>query len=276
MRIKESLKGGWQIKSFKSFGKCLGDFFHYAFNVEFVGEWVVELIPVYHGLFSAKHLQISYSLPSLFNACFTNQQNMSNFFDCIKGIKKSLLIEVRMLKRFGLFGICITLLMGWSGLGYAGIDTYEFNSPDERDRYGQFIEELRCPKCKNQNLVGSNSPIAKDLRRELHRLIVEGETDDGIKTFMVDRYGDFVLYRPPLQKNTYVLWYGPLVMLLVALLVLGFIIFNRSKTPNVNGGLTDGEQESLEAFLSATKEQDLQSGEASGKDGSIKNNSKKK
>lgn len=276
MRIKESLKGGWQIKSFKSFGKCLGDFFYYAFNVEFVGEWVVELIPVYHGLFSAKHLQISYSLPSLFNACFTNQQNMSNFFDCIKCIKKSLLIEVRMLKRFGLFGICITLLMGWSGLGYAGIDTYEFNSPDERDRYGQFIEELRCPKCKNQNLVGSNSPIAKDLRRELHRLIVEGETDDGIKTFMVDRYGDFVLYRPPLQKNTYVLWYGPLVMLLVALLVLGFIIFNRSKTPNVNGGLTDGEQESLEAFLSATKEQDLQSGEASGKDGSIKNNSKKK
>ena len=181
-----------------------------------------------------------------------------------------------MLKRYIFLGIFIVFLLSRIERGYAGIDTHEFNSPDERDRYGQFIEELRCPKCKNQNLAGSNSPIAKDLRRELHRLIMEGETDDGIKTFMVDRYGDFVLYRPPLQKNTYILWYGPLAMLFVAVLILGFIIFKRSKTPNVSGGLTDGEQESLEAFLKATQQKNLGNSDLSDKDDSIKNNSKKK
>ncbi len=138
--------------------------------------------------------------------------------------------------------------------GQAGIDTYEFDTQEDRDRYNRFIDELRCPKCKNQNLAGSNAPIAQDLRRELYRLIQEDQSDDGIVEFMVARYGDFVLYRPPLQKNTYVLWYGPIAMLLLGIVILALIIYRRSKTPNINGGLTDGEQERLEAFLSATKQ----------------------
>ena len=60
---------------------------------------------------------------------------------------------------------------------YAGIDTYEFKTPEDNERYQRFIDELRCPKCQNQNLAGSNAPIAKDLRRELHRLITEGAED---------------------------------------------------------------------------------------------------
>lgn len=138
--------------------------------------------------------------------------------------------------------------------GYAGIDTYEFDSEGDRERYNRFIDELRCPKCKNQNLAGSNSPIAQDLRRELYRLIQEDKGDDSIIDFMVSRYGDFVLYRPPLQKNTYVLWYGPVAMLLLGIVILALIIYRRSKTPNINGGLTDGEQERLEAFLNSTKQ----------------------
>ena len=70
---------------------------------------------------------------------------------------------------------------------------------------------------------------------------------------MVDRYGDFVLYRPPLQRNTYILWFAPVAMFLLALLVLGLIIYSRSKTPNRNGGLTDGEQERLEKLLQETQ-----------------------
>ena len=153
-----------------------------------------------------------------------------------------------MLKQVGLFVVVLLL----SASAISGIDTYEFEAVDGRERYNYFIEELRCPKCKNQNLAGSNAPIAQDLRRELHRLIVEGESNDGIIDFMVDRYGDFVLYRPRLQKNTYVLWFGPVFMLLLGVAALSLIIYRRSKTPNSNGGLTDGEQERFESFLKET------------------------
>ncbi|HEY7774552.1 MAG TPA: cytochrome c-type biogenesis protein [Marinagarivorans sp.] len=153
-----------------------------------------------------------------------------------------------MFKQIGLLVIFTVLSANVVG----GIDTYEFDSPDGQKRYNHFIDELRCPKCKNQNLEGSNAPIAQDLRRELHRLIVEGKNDQDIVDFMVGRYGDFVLYRPPLQKNTYILWYGPVFMLLLGIVILALIIYRRSKTPNSNGGLTDGEQESFETFLNET------------------------
>ena len=154
-----------------------------------------------------------------------------------------------MLKRIGL--LCGIFVLAVSA--YAGIDTYEFESVDGRQRYNHFIDVLRCPECKNQNLAGSNSPIAQDLRRELHRLIEVGSDDDEITTFMVDRYGDFVLYDPPLQKNTYILWYAPAFMLLLGFAIIALIVWRRSKTPNSNGGLTDGEQERLEAFLQQTQ-----------------------
>ena len=154
-----------------------------------------------------------------------------------------------MLKRIGL--LCGIFVLGVSA--YAGIDTYGFESVDGPQRYNHFIDVLRCPKCKNQNLAGSNSPIAQDLRRELHRLIEVGSDDDEITTFMVDRYGDFVLYDPPLQKNTYILWYAPAFMLLLGFAIIALIVWRRSKTPNSNGGLTDGEQERLEAFLQQTQ-----------------------
>lgn len=139
---------------------------------------------------------------------------------------------------------------------WAGIDTYEFDTKDDRERYGKFIDELRCPKCKNQNLAGSNAPIAQDLRRELYRLIEEEQSDDDIVDFMVDRYGDFVLYRPPLQKNTYALWYGTAGMLFLGVLILVIVVSRRNRTPVQHGGLTDGEQERLSEFLTETKAQD--------------------
>ncbi|WP_082353868.1 cytochrome c-type biogenesis protein [Marinagarivorans algicola] len=180
-----------------------------------------------------------------------------------------------MLKRLSVFLVYSLVALAGARFAHAGIDTYEFDDLDDRARYNQFIEELRCPKCKNQNLVGSNAPIAKDLRRELHRLILEGETDDGIITFMVDRYGDFVLYRPPLQKNTYILWYGPIAMLLGALLVLGLIIFKRSRKPSTGDSLTGEEQAQFESFLKSTDEKNAQDGGVQQESTSTKNHSKK-
>ena len=97
------------------------------------------------------------------------------------------------------------------------IDVHDFTQleqgAEKEMRYRRFIDELRCPKCQNQNLSGSNSPIAQDLRRELFRMVIAEQSDDEIKGFMVKRYGNFVLYEPPVDKNTLILWSAPVVML---------------------------------------------------------------
>jgi cytochrome c-type biogenesis protein CcmH len=76
-----------------------------------------------------------------------------------------------------------------------------FDSPEQEERYRQLTMELRCAVCQNQNLADSDAPLAQDLRREIYQMMQAGRTDDEIKSFMVDRYGDFVLYRPPMQGN---------------------------------------------------------------------------
>jgi cytochrome c-type biogenesis protein CcmH len=81
-------------------------------------------------------------------------------------------------------------------------------------------DELRCLVCQNESLSGSRADLALDLRRELRELIRQGQSDEQIKAFMVARYGDFILYRPPVKSTTWLLWAGPFVMLLLGLLVL--------------------------------------------------------
>jgi cytochrome c-type biogenesis protein CcmH len=131
---------------------------------------------------------------------------------------------------------------------HAVIETYDFASPANEKRYQVMVDELRCPKCQNQNLAGSNSPIAKDLRRELHRMIEQGESDENIKAFMVKRYGNFVLYRPPLDKNTLVLWVLPAVMALLALLVI-LLYRLRLVKADTRQTLTEEEQQTLKEVL---------------------------
>lgn len=88
----------------------------------------------------------------------------------------------------------------------AAIDTYEFRDEAERERYRTLTEELRCPKCQNQNIADSNAPIAMDLRQEIFRMLEEGQNNDQIINYLVDRYGDFVRYNPPVNAKTLLLW----------------------------------------------------------------------
>lgn len=97
----------------------------------------------------------------------------------------------------------------------AVIETWDFPDPADEARYQAFIDELRCPKCQNQNLSGSDAPIAKDLRRELALQIQDGRSDQEILQYMLERYGDFILYRPRFTQQTLALWFGPLALLLV-------------------------------------------------------------
>ena len=101
------------------------------------------------------------------------------------------------------------------------IDTYEFPDEVTKKRFASLTYELRCPKCQNQNLADSNSQIAVDLRKEVYDMLLDGRTDTEIMNFMVDRYGEFVLYRPRVSEMTYVLWYGPIAFIIIG----GFVVF---------------------------------------------------
>ena len=145
--------------------------------------------------------------------------------------------------------LCIVLV---SDPSKAAIDAYQFDTESQRQRYHSLVEELRCPKCQNQNLAGSNSQIAMDLRRELLRLLLEGKTDREIKSFMVDRYGDFVLYKPPLRSSTVMLWFFPGLLMVIGVVVLALIVRrNRrlSSNPDNDAKLSDQDLSKLEHLL---------------------------
>lgn len=116
----------------------------------------------------------------------------------------------------------VRLLVLWmlASFSFAAIESYDFQNEEQRERYQQLSEELRCPKCQNQNLADSDSQIAADLRRELHQQLLDGKSDEAIVDFMSDRYGDFVLYKPRVQRNTLLLWLGPVALVLAVVVLL--------------------------------------------------------
>ena len=116
----------------------------------------------------------------------------------------------------------------------ASIDAYPFPNKELTDRYEQLISELRCPQCLNTNLAGSDAMIAQDLRREVHRMLIEGKTDKEVLDFMYFRYGDFVLYDPRFDLKTLALWLSPVLLFLAA----GFIWLNTVQSRK--GGITVG------------------------------------
>lgn len=143
-------------------------------------------------------------------------------------------------------------------IAWGAIDTYEFKDEESRQRFHQLAYELRCPKCQNQNLSDSNSPIAADLRRELYRMIQEGNDNAQIVDFMVARYGDFVLYRPPVNQMTYLLWYGPFGLVAIGLIVVFFVSRKKRKISesgeDLSAQLSNDESERLSSILEQEKD----------------------
>lgn len=145
----------------------------------------------------------------------------------------------------------LALGLALTGVARAAIDTYEFRDEAERERFRVLTEELRCPKCQNQNIADSNAPIATDLRREIYRMLEAGKSNDEIVDFLVARYGDFVRYKPPVNGRTLLLWYGPAGLLAGGLLVLGVIVLRRRRVENAPGDalLSSDERARLDALL---------------------------
>ena len=112
--------------------------------------------------------------------------------------------------------LLLCLMIFWSAQSLAVIETYEFSTPDLELRYKALSQELRCPKCQNQNIADSNAPISRDLRAIVHEQLEAGATNEEIIIFLVDRYGEFVRYRPGMDSNTLWLWSAPLILLVMA------------------------------------------------------------
>ena len=125
----------------------------------------------------------------------------------------------------------LVLWLGLVGSAFAIDEEVAFDDPVLNARYHALIREIRCPKCLNESIAESKAPVAADLRREVRRLIGEGASDDDVKTFLSDRYGEFVLYRPRLSPTTVALWAGPFVFLALGGFVFWRILAARRGQP---------------------------------------------
>jgi cytochrome c-type biogenesis protein CcmH len=126
--------------------------------------------------------------------------------------------------------VALCLLLGTAQAGVT-LEAFKFKTEAEEQHFKDLIEEIRCLVCQNQSLADSDAELAHDLRAEVYDMIQAGKTDEEIISFLVARYGDFVLYKPPMKPSTYLLWFGPFVLLIIAALLLLRSIRRQQKAP---------------------------------------------
>jgi cytochrome c-type biogenesis protein CcmH len=129
---------------------------------------------------------------------------------------------------FSIGYLIVCLLCLFSSPIYA-VDVYQLSTPEQQHAYETLTQELRCLVCQNQNIADSNAELAGDLRRQVFEMLQQGKSKDEIVTFMTDRYGDFVMYNPPLKTKTALLWLGPVAFLLMGLVTVAWVIRKRKQ-----------------------------------------------
>lgn len=152
-----------------------------------------------------------------------------------------------------LLGLCV-LLGAFVGPSGAAEPVRKFETTEQRERYYALLEQLRCLVCQNESLASSGADLAQDMRDEVYRLVVdEGRSKDAAIDYLTDRYGDFVLYRPPVGPSTWLLWFGPALMLAVGAVVLGTIVRQRRRRGD-DPPLSPDERARAERVLAGTEE----------------------
>ncbi len=150
-------------------------------------------------------------------------------------------------------GLLFTLIWLFSvniPLSAATLSEYKFEDAAKTEDFREIIEEMRCLVCQNESLAGSNAELAVDLRNEIYDMMQAGQTKDDVIQFMVARYGDFVLYNPPMKPSNYPLWFGPLILFLIGAILL-LRTLNRKKRSQ-EATLSDDEQQRLTSLLKQT------------------------
>ena len=152
----------------------------------------------------------------------------------------------------------LIMLLLFAGLGtaFAGVEVHQFEQAEQEQQYNRLIAELRCLVCQNQNLADSNAELAQDLRQEVYEMIQNGASDQEIVNFMVARYGDFVLYRPPFKTTTAFLWVGPFIILIAGFVILLVFIRKRRQLGAVE--LDETEHARARELLNQNNETDSQ------------------
>ena len=155
----------------------------------------------------------------------------------------------RIVKPLALLLSCALLILSFASSA-SPVDTFVFNDEATKLRFQHLSKELRCPKCQNQNLSDSNSPIAADLRLIVYNMLQDGKSDSEIVDFMVYRYGEFVLYKPKVNKMTYILWYGPIGLVIIAGIVIFMMLRRRAgKYEQIDQELSAEEQTKLDDLI---------------------------
>ena len=151
-----------------------------------------------------------------------------------------------------LMSVLVLSLLLVAGTANAGVtlESFKFDTPAEELHFKKLIEEIRCLVCQNQSLVDSDAELAHDLRAEVYDMIQDGKSDEEIVEFLVARYGDFVLYNPPIKPSNYLIWFGPFVLLLVAGILLLRAVRRQKSTPAPE--ITPEERARLDAILGNT------------------------
>lgn len=129
----------------------------------------------------------------------------------------------------------------------AKVETYSFDTAEHEESYKKLVAELRCLVCQNQNLADSNAELAVDMRRKTYEMVTAGKSEKEILDFMVTRYGDFVMYRPPMKSITVLLWFGPLLLFIIALTIV--ITYMRKQKQKDAVEVTEQQQQRAHSLL---------------------------
>jgi cytochrome c-type biogenesis protein CcmH len=153
------------------------------------------------------------------------------------------------MKRLATLFASISFFLVFVNIAQAGIEERAFSNPEQEALYEKLTYELRCVVCQNENIAASNADIAKDLRDLVYNMITEKNMDEKqIKDFVVERYGTFVLYRPPVEKSTWLLWGGPFIMLFIGMVALVMVVRN-NRRKNESTVMDDKEREKIRDLL---------------------------
>ena len=152
----------------------------------------------------------------------------------------------------------LLLLAGLGGAGpaLAAIDVYTFDTPAQEQTFRELTRELRCPKCQNQDIADSNAGLAKDLRDKTYQMVREGKNKEEVVDYMVARYGNFILYDPPLMASTLILWLGPLLVIVIGAATV--VVRSRrapAATKRMDNALSEEERRRLAELLKEEEKQ---------------------
>ncbi len=134
----------------------------------------------------------------------------------------------------------------------APVEIFQFDSPENEKIFHKLSEELRCLVCQNQSVAESNADLAKDLRLEIYTMLTDGKTEEEIVSFMVDRYGDYVLYRPPFEPMTWLLWFGPIIIFFFGMV----FVVRYMKAQNISKQVESLSEEDIERIKNLHARQD--------------------